>query len=157
MKTLRGLPSPQSYAPNLAPMVDVVMVILVFFMLGTSLAVSEGVLPTQLPSQIGPGGQAQVTILPTVRIALREMPEGDGCRIIVMNFELPASSFDALERFLRQKRRAGADPDGRVLIQAEPEVMYQYVISAMDVTVRAGFGNIQFSVNPAALSASDEP
>jgi len=129
-------------------MVDVVMVILVFFMLGTSLRVTEGVLPTELPSQLGPGGQARVQVVPTVRISLSRTDGGRGCRIRVMDRDLPVNSFAALASFLREKRLAGADPTGRVLIAAEPEVSYQSVISAMDACVRAGFGNIQFAVNP---------
>ena len=49
----RGFPLAHADIPNLAPMVDVVMVILIFFMLGTTFAISEGVLPTRLPSRIG--------------------------------------------------------------------------------------------------------
>jgi len=147
-----GLPPAHAEAPNLAPMVDVVMVILIFFMLGTTFAVFEGVLPTQLPSQIGPGGAASVTILPTVRIALLE---GDGgqCRIVVIGGPAAMPGFEALAAFLRERIAAGADPEGRVLIEAEPSVAYQQVVSAMDACVRAGFGHIQFSVSGAAMAA----
>ncbi len=144
----RGHAPAHSYAPNLAPMVDVVMVILVFFMLGTSLAISEGVLPTELPSQVGPGGAASVTIIPVVRITLLETSTARGCQIIVMGRSLEDNSFPALERLLRGKIKAGADSKGRVLIGASPGVEYQNVISAMDACVQSGFGNIQFSVNP---------
>jgi len=144
----RGFSPTLFYAPNLASMVDVVMVILIFFMLGTSFSVSEGVLPSELPSQIGPGGSAQVAIVPTVQIALFEQPESPGCRIIIMDHELAENSFAALAALLVQRREAGADPNGRILIGAEPGVAYQNVVSAMDACVRSGFGNIQFSVNP---------
>jgi len=148
----RGIPQTHADIPNLAPMVDVVMVILIFFMLGTTFAISEGVLPTQLPSQIGPGGGATVTIVPAVRIALLEQP-GGGCQIVVMEHELRDNSFEALHEFMRGRIEARADPSGRVLIGAEPGVEYQHVISAMDACVRAGFNNIQFSVSSAALTA----
>ena len=77
--------------PNLAPMVDVVMVILIFFMLGTSFAMSEGVIPMQLPSDIGPGGAANVTVVPVVRIAPMEDAEG-------RHRELPLGGRDGAER-----------------------------------------------------------
>ncbi len=150
MKRRHGIPTAHADIPNLAPMVDVVMVILIFFMLGTRFAISEGVLPTQLPSQIGPGGGAKVTIVPAVRISLREPRRGDGCEIFVMDRALSENSFGALTGFLVDKLRAGADPQGQVLIGADPEIRYQYVISAMDSCVRAGFVNLQFSVGPAA-------
>lgn len=147
MTPRRGFAATHLYAPNLASMVDVVMVILVFFMLGTSVNVSEGVLPSELPSQIGPGGAAQVAIVPTVQIALFEHSAPPGCRIVVMERELPENSFAALGAFLSERLDAGADPNGRILIGAEPGVAYQNVVSAMDACVRAGFGNIQFAVN----------
>jgi biopolymer transport protein ExbD len=144
----RGFTSTQTYAPNLASMVDVVMVILIFFMLGTSVNVSEGVLPTELPSQLGPGGGSQVQVVPAVQIVLMEYDQPPGCKIVVMERELVDNSFAALSAFLKERREAGADPNGRILIGAEPSVAYQCVISTMDACVRAGFGNIQFAVNP---------
>ncbi len=151
----RGFPAAHADIPNLAPMVDVVMVILIFFMLGASFAISEGILPTELPSQVGPGGGATVTIIPAVRITLLHQPTGRGCKIVVLGQELAENSFPALTALLRAKRLAGADPAGRVLIGAQPRVKYQHVISAMDACVRAGFGNIQFSVGAVALAAAD--
>lgn len=142
-----GLPTPLTIAPNLAPMVDVVMVILIYFMLGTTVSTTEGALPTRLPSDVGPGGGAAVTIIPAVRIALLEQPDGKSCKIIVMEHELAENTFDALSAFLKQKRVEGADPSGRVLLEAQPTVRYQDVISAMDAAVRGGFGNIQFAVS----------
>ena len=146
MNFKRDIPPGRSYAPNLAPMVDVVMVILVFFMLGARLAVEEGALPTELPSQIGPGGGASVTIIPTIHIALLETPDGHGCQIFIMDTQLPDGSFATLRAVLKKKQDDGANPDGRVLIEASPNVEYQHVISAMDSCVGAGFANIQFSV-----------
>lgn len=149
----RGSELARVEVPNLAPMVDVVMVILIFFMLGTSFAMPEGVIPMQLPSDIGPGGAANVTVVPVVRIALMEDADGDACRIIVMERALPENSFHALRGFMTEKRAAGADPLGPILIAAEPGVAYQQVIHAMDACVRAGFSNIQFSINAGAWVA----
>ena len=151
----RGIPVTHAAIPNLAPMVDVVMVILIFFMLGTTFAISEGILPTQLPSQVGPGGGSAITIVPSVRIALLEQP-GAACKIVVMDRALDRNSFDELAAFLREKRAAGADPASPVLIAAEGGVQYQDVISAMDACVRAGFSNIQFAVNAAAVQAGTD-
>ncbi len=154
--TRRGLPPAHAAIPNLAPMVDVVMVILIFFMLGTTFALSEGMLPTQLPAETGPGGGAAITILPAVRISLSEQADGRGCRIVVMGRELADQSFETLAAFLREKRVAGADPQAPVLISADGGLEYQQVISAMDACVRAGFSNIQFSVGGVAGAAPAE-
>jgi biopolymer transport protein ExbD len=155
MMARRGMPPAHAAIPNLAPMVDVTMVILIFFMLGTTFAISEGILPLQLPSQVGPGGGAAITIVPSVRIALFEQP-GATCKIVVMDRALERNSFEELAGFLREKRVAGADAASPVLIAAEGGVQYQDVISAMDACVRAGFSNIQFSVNAATVQAGTD-
>jgi biopolymer transport protein ExbD len=151
------VPAAHARVPNLAPLVDVVMVILIFFMLGTTFAVSEGALPTQLPSQVGPGGGASIAIVPAVRIVVYHEPRGDGYRIVVMDHRLEHNSFEALADFMKAKRSAGADPTAPVLIAADGTVQYQHVISAMDACVRAGFSNIQFSVAAGALHAATDP
>jgi biopolymer transport protein ExbD len=133
--------SPRVRIPNLAPMVDVVMVILIFFMLGAGFATPEGVLPTRLPTQVGPGGGARVSIVPVVRIELRESPEG--LQILVMGRALAEESFDALTSLLTERREAGADAAGRVLLWSEPTVRFEHVISAMDACTRAGFPNLE--------------
>jgi biopolymer transport protein ExbD len=130
-------------------MVDVVMVILIFFMLGTSFAASEGMLPTQLPADVGPGGAAAVSIVPVVRIGLEQAGAG-GVRIRVMGQPLVEQSYGALQAYMRGKRDAGADPKGRVVVAAGPDVRYKHVISAFNACVRAGFENVQFAVTAAA-------
>lgn len=149
-------PPPPSI-PNLAPMVDVVMVILIFFMLGTTFALSEGVLPSQLPAQIGPGGAASIAIVPQVRIALVQPPDGGQSHILVMGKELSENSFDALFALLRAKVEAGADPTGRVLLSVDPTIRYEEVVYAMDACVRAGLPNVQLVVGPGSVTAVSSP
>jgi biopolymer transport protein ExbD len=147
---------PQAHAtiPNLAPMVDVVIVILIFFMLGTSFALMEGSLQTQLPSQVANASAENVSVIPLIRIALRQ-EQDQPCRISVMNQDLAANNFSALLEFLNSKMNAGADADSRVVISSGPDVRYQNVISAMDACLRAGFTRIQFSVGAASVDAPD--
>lgn len=136
---------PRSGMPNLAPLVDVVMVILIFFMMGTSFAISEGVLPTRLPTDASPAA-GPPAFTPGVRIVLSPGPSTDRCRIEVAGQGMTSDSFDALNDFLSRKLRQGADPGGRIVIAASPSVRYQFVISTLDACVRAGFRNVQFAV-----------
>lgn len=148
MSSVRRFQS-RNVTPNLAPLVDVVMVILIFFMLGTSFAVSEGLLPTRLATE-GETGAAPPAFAPAVRIALSQETSDDRCRISVMGQPLPDGSFNALQSYLRSKRAQGADPRGRLIIAASPTVRYQSVIAALDACVRAGFKNVQFAVGGGA-------
>ncbi len=155
--TRRGFPPAHATVPNLAPMIDVVMVILIFFMLGTSFAVSEGQLAARLPSQVGPGGGAKVALVPTVRVYLQADSNAAGYRILVMGDELKGASFESLTGLLSQKRRDGADAKAPVQIGSDPTVRYEHVIAAMDACTRAGFSNLQMVVTshgPATISRS---
>lgn len=138
----------REFVPNLAPMVDVIMVLLVFFLLGTSLElVSQGILQTELDPGSGPGGGAGVEINPLVRIALADAGAGERVRIYVMEEPLAVNDFEGLYRFLLDRRRAGADVQSPVVIGAETTVRWKHVVKAMDAAVRAGFTNVQFAVS----------
>lgn len=151
----RGLPEPTGERiPNLAPMVDVIMVLLVFFMLGASLQlVAEGALTTELDPRSGPGGGAAIEIIPAVKIALEDVGRGTGCNIYVMGERLAGNTFAHLERFLRERREAGLDPGNPVVIGAQPGVRWRHVVGAMDAAVRAGFANVQFAVSLGGAAA----
>lgn len=145
----RGLPAPAGERiPNLAPMVDVIMVILVFFLLGASLELAkEGVLQTELDPRSGPAEGTPIEIIPAVKIALEEVEGGRACNIYVMGEPLAGNTFEHLSAFLSQRRQAGADTANPVIIAAQPGVRWRFVIKAMDVAVRAGFTNVQFAVS----------
>ena len=151
---MRRYSFPQSHAqiPNLAPMVDVVMVILIFFMLGTSFAVMEGALQTQLPSQVANAAAEGVSIIPLIRISLTRAAD-QTCQVTVMSQQLSANGFAELQEFLSSKMNAGADPESRVVISSAPDIRYQDVISTMDACLRSGFSRIQFSVGGKSLDA----
>lgn len=153
----REFPPAHAAVPNLAPMIDVVMVILVFFMLGTTFAISEGVMKARLPTQVGPGGGAKIAMIPTVRIHLQQIPGADACRFLVMGKPVDDATTDALSRFMSQKRGEGADAAGPVQISADPGVRYQHVVSAMDACSRAGFTNLQLNVSGSAAAISRTP
>jgi biopolymer transport protein ExbD len=133
--------------PNLAPLVDVIMVLLIFFMLGASLNLStEGVLQTELDTRSGPAEGSQVQINPSIRIGLEDVDEGGSCNIYVIDSVI-GSSFEELRTFLEGRRMAGADVTNAVVIGAEGDVRYKYIIRAFDACVRAGFRNVQFAVS----------
>jgi biopolymer transport protein ExbD len=133
--------------PNLAPMVDVIMVLLIFFLLGASLqVVEEGALATELDPRSGPGGGAAVEIVPTIQIVLEDVGDGEDVNIYVMD-RLLGSDFDDLRQLLGERRALGADPANPVVIGAGTTVRWRYVIDAMDAAVQAGFGNVQFAVS----------
>lgn len=134
--------------PNLAPLVDVIMVLLIFFLLGATLdVITEGVLQTELDASSGPGGQAQVSIVPTVEINLEDVGEGAGVIVHAMDEILTDQPFAALRDMLARRRSMGADTENPVVIGAGMSVRWRFVVQAMDAAVRAGFTNVQFAVS----------
>ncbi len=141
--------------PNLAPMVDVIMVLLIFFLMGTTLnIVQQGILQTELDPSSGPGAGAKVELNPRIRIALEDVNQGASAGIYVMDEFLAENDFDQLYAFLKQRRDAGADLENPVVIGAETTVRWRFVVKAMDAAVRAGFKNVQFAVSFRAGSIS---
>jgi biopolymer transport protein ExbD len=134
-------------------MVDIIMVLLIYFMLGTSLQLTtEGVLQTDLDTRSGPSGNEQVQINPTIRIGLEDIDDGQSCDIYVMEDTLPSNTFPALRDFLKRRRSLGADAQNPVVIGAQGKVRYKYIIKAFDACVQAGFSNVQFMVSMADTS-----
>ncbi|HUN80035.1 MAG TPA: biopolymer transporter ExbD [Phycisphaerae bacterium] len=152
----REFPPAHANVPNLAPMIDVVMVILIFFMLGTTFAVSEGMMKARLP--VPPANASKVAMIPTVRIHLQRGTVANTCRVLVMGTSFDDSpSGDSLAHLLAQKRSAGADLTSPVQITADPDVPYQFVVTAMDACNRTGFTNIQLNVSSAAATIPTRP
>lgn len=153
--TRRGPPAPIETTPNLAPMVDVIMVILVFFMLGASLAVTrEGLLPTELDPRSGPGGGAEIEVIPTVQIGIRQTAPD---RFVVSVMGAPLSGADPLEALgdlLSQRLAAGADPLSPVVIGADGGAPWRVVVGVMDRVLLSGFRNVQFTVSLTARDVS---
>jgi len=147
--------APGEVVPNLAPMVDVIMVLLIFFLMGTTLnIVQQGILQTELDPSSGPGAGAKVEINPRIRIALEDVKAGESAGIYVMDEFLAENDFERLYAFLKQRRDAGADLENPVVIGAETTVRWKFVVQAMDAAVRAGFKNVQFAVSFRAGSIS---
>jgi len=144
----------RDFAPNLAPMVDVIMVLLVFFLLGASLnLIRQGVLQTELDPRSGPGAGAAVQIIPLVRIGIEDLGPGQPPRIYLM--DEPLESLEALRQVLARRLAAGADPDNIVAIAPQGSVSWRYVIKTMDAVIQAGFRNVQFAVS--LPSAGEKP
>ena len=147
---MRRLEPAGEVVPNLAPMVDVIMVLLIFFLLGASLdLIKQGVLQTELNDTSGPAAGASVQINPLITIGLKDKTagQGDAVDIYVMDEPLAENTFYGLLKFMQGRRRAGADPKNMVVIGADMTVRWRYVVWAMDAAVRAGFSNVQFAVS----------
>ncbi len=156
---MRVRPRPEGFdpVPNLAPLADVILVILIFLMLGSGLMAWDDERAT-LRADLGADRDVAPTrFAPPVRIELRPAgaPRPDECEIVVMGRSPRESTYAGLEQLMREARAAGADPDAGVVIESAPSLAYRHIIGAMDACVRAGFGRVRIACAARAMTEGE--
>jgi biopolymer transport protein ExbD len=119
---------------NLIPMIDVLLVILIFMMVTTSYAkFSE--LQINLPQA---GGEAAAEQVKPIAVAV------DASQHYAINNQTVANSeVDSLAASL--KSAAGDQTDPTIVINADAKATHQSVINVMEAARRAGYGKITFT------------
>lgn len=117
---------------NLTPLIDVVLLLVVFFMLSSTF-IEEGRVRVRLPE----ASSVPVTRERSEPIVVAVTQQG---RYIVNGRELINSSAETLRAAL--VREAGTDRSMRVTVRADARATHQSVITAMDVLGRLGFSEI---------------
>ena len=133
------------FGPNMTPMVDVVMVILIFFMASATFAGSEWFLRTALPR---PAAEAPAKDssgdpfkLPPARFELSLTRGADGRTMAAAQGSDPAPITELPARLADLAR--GTAPDDIVLvIRAAADVPYSDVIRAHDAATAAGITRV---------------
>jgi len=122
---------------NMAAMIDVVFLLLIFFMCTSSFLRPEKNLPSRLP-EVGPSGEADGEPLDPVRIRLLGRADG----VAVTCDDQPCPTNEALLAMLRARRALG---DPAVIIQAAAAVPFGDVVAALDACHRVGLFRVAFS------------
>ncbi|MEO0965333.1 MAG: biopolymer transporter ExbD [Planctomycetota bacterium] len=137
---------------NLTSMIDVIFLLLVYFVVTASFAENEGVLTARLPQKEGQTQQTKDTPPPTqpLRIILRSTGQAG------VDISVPGASrvgtFSELQATLdrlmldpeRGKRDGIFEPDHPVLIQPDGQVRWDYVVNAFNAAIAARFSNVRF-------------
>ena len=119
---------------NLTPMIDVVFLLIIFFMVGTQFTQPEREIPLKLP---GVGGlKAMVTAPDRREIAVTV----DGS-IVFDGQTLTSEQLVAKLQLLRVRY-----PDLRVAVRADGEVKYQAVVDVMGAADKAGVSDLTTAV-----------
>jgi biopolymer transport protein ExbD len=146
--------TPVHIGPNMTPMVDVVMCILIFFMLGSTLATPELFLKSNTAAidKAGLGNVAGNQQLPSVRMTIKLSQ--DAGKTAVSAFDSPPMPMDAVDSAnqgqnqaiyarLADRRKTISD-DVQVLIVPEANVPYQDVITIYDFCTKLKFKQVAF-------------
>lgn len=119
---------------NLIPMIDVLLVILIFMMVTTSYAkFSE--LQINLPQA---GGESAAVQEKPISVAVDALEH-----YAINNQTITNSAVDSLASAL--KNAAGDQTDPTIVINADAKATHQSVINVMEAARRAGYGKITFT------------
>lgn len=128
--------SRRSSSPELsiAPMIDIVFLLLIFFMCTTSFKKLERDLPTQMP-EIGRGRQQDFD---SIRILVSKVAKG----VLVRCNDDPCASYGNLANKLRALR---AIADVPVVIEGRDDPPFGDMVRALDACYQAGLRQVAFS------------
>jgi biopolymer transport protein ExbD len=133
---------------NLAPMVDVVFLLLVFFISTTTFQRAEGLLPAELPYE---GNVVDSVSLPITPIFVHVIQTGSGpvdYSLTVEGFADQPTTFDELTAFLKNlQENPGFDSETPVVIQTKASVRWDHVVGCWNAAVRADCKRVSFGLD----------
>ena len=116
---------------NLTPMIDVVFLLLLFFMVSTSF-IRESSLKVDLPEATGEPLQTQEFLVEIVISANGE--------IIIDELPVTVTNSNDMRRVL--KTAVGDNTDPHIIISADAQAAYQRIVTAMDAAQSLGFNRL---------------
>jgi len=137
----RNLEEPQI---NLTSLIDVVFLLLIFFMVTTTFVNSSG-LEIILPEA---GGETQAAPDNTLEVAV------DAADRVYVRGEAVASDPQTLRAELQ--KLAGGDFDRPLRIRADGRAHHQAVVQLMDIAAKLGFERVDISTLPFPVEAVEE-
>ncbi|MFZ2873820.1 MAG: biopolymer transporter ExbD [Phycisphaerales bacterium] len=131
------------YGPNMTPMVDVVMVILIFFMASAALLGPEFLLRSSLPS---PGAGVEAGEMVTLRVRLAGLSAGvtidQGTELLM--------PIEAAEGVIASRLSLVGPDRLTVLIDPEPDAPYDRVVRLHETCARLGVPRVGLVERPVA-------
>jgi len=122
---------PEEPDVNLTPMIDVVFLLLLFFMVSTSF-IRESSLKVDLP-------QATGQAIPEQDLAIDIIINADG-HFTLNEITLENPSTEQLSAHLKQA--VGENVDPHIIISADANAEYQNIVTAMDIAQQLGYSRL---------------
>ena len=132
---LRAHVYPERIIFQIAPMVDILLFLLVFFMLTWNFSRNEAELDVKVPA----AQEGKETRRPAGEVILNVKKDGG----IVMN-RRPMSSEELLDTL---SRIAKLYPDKAVILRGDENVNYRYVVDVLDICRAANIWNVAFATS----------
>ncbi len=130
----------------MTPMIDVVFLLLVFFVWTASFQTIEYVLDSQVAAQQGTNASEDTQLTPPTdnEDILIRIESVAGELVWSVSQRSATSLADVKERLMRL---AEVDASVKVILHPDPEVPLEFVIGAFDAAQLAGFTQVAFAVN----------
>ncbi len=140
---------PARLSLNLTAMIDVVFLLLIYFMVATEFKLGEEIYRLDLPRR---SLQADPFELPRdpLRIAVASTGSGAGYLIRVEEAAAQLANFQELFVFLARNQRSAAavgglfDPDHPIIIEPGAATRWEHAVEAFNAAVRARYTNVKF-------------
>ena len=139
--------------PNMTPLVDVVMVILIFLMMAGSFAQGGWFLQSSVPIKAKGGQKAEIPpgTIPDEPLEVRIDNAADGFRVIAGDIRVEGDRERlkaALAQKLEQFQAAGTPKDKiQVVLMPGRSVKYDNIIAVYEAALRAGFTKVGFATS----------
>lgn len=151
--------SARDFGPNMTPMVDIVMVILIFFMAGSAFIgpewfLSVGMARGAAEKSNQPPAEPPIDI-PQATIVLR-LSRDDGATVVT-GLGLDKGSIAELDARLREYATTGAAGAAKLVLEPDRAAPYQDVIRVYDLSRRAGFASVGLARSRPAPPAPAPP
>ena len=134
---------------NLTPMIDVVFLLLFFFLVASRFSSREGMLPAQLPARVAPAAAG----VPRTPIRIRLVPDAAAphtCSVTVDGHRPGPFPIRELAAELKriQDPELGFDAGTPVHLLAGDDVDWDHVVNAYNAALAAGYERILFVASP---------
>jgi biopolymer transport protein ExbD len=139
--------------PNMTPLVDVVMVILIFLMMTGSFSQGGWFLQSSVPIKSKGGAQAEVApgFVPDEPLEVRIDNSADGFRVLAGDIRSAGDKEQlrlALEQKLKQYQAAGTAREKiQVVLMPGRNVKYENIVAVYEAALRAGFTKVGFATS----------
>jgi biopolymer transport protein ExbD len=128
-------------AVRMTPLIDVIFLLLIFFILTIRLEKPEGVLENILPESDSQGITEKQKDWEIIKLRIKLIQEGQQLKIYLQ--ERVVYSYEGLLSFLNMLPQ-----EIMIVIEPEPKVPYKYVIGVYNTCLKAKQSNIVFSLSP---------
>ncbi len=145
----RGMHSAHHVGPNMTPMVDVVMVILIFFMLGSSFVSPDWYLTNNTPAIKGGLSNVKTNAMPPTRINIKLRVRGTRTIAILPGLQTADLSGELATFLTNKHKELTKGVPVQIFISPSSGVPYRDVITTYSDCIQARFKQVAFRPPPA--------